>query len=89
MFDQSFSAKNIETVFNVENRKGHIDFARMPQAYRDIVSDIHAFRNEMKAYNQKKKALWTDADERDYELDWTNVNLTKELGAKVSLEVYS
>ena len=57
MFDQSFSAKNIETVFNVENRKGHIDFARMPQAYRDIVSDIHAFRNEMKAYNQKKKAF--------------------------------
>lgn len=75
MFDQSFSAKNIETVFNVENRKGHIDFARMPQSYRDIVSDIHAFRDEMKAYNKKKKALWTDAEKRDYELDKEIIDL--------------
>lgn len=69
MFDQSFSAKNIEVVFNKENRKGHIDFSRMPQAYKDIVTDIHAFRAEMMAYNKKKKATWTDAEKSDYDLD--------------------
>lgn len=69
MFDQSFSAKNIEDVFNVENRKGHIDFTRMPQAYRDIVSDIRMFQTEIKNYNHKKRSTWTEADKADYELD--------------------
>lgn len=75
MFDQSFSAKNIEVIFNIENRKGHIDYSRMPQAYKDCVTDIHAFRAEMKAYNRKKKTTWTDAEKADYNLDKQIVDL--------------
>lgn len=69
MFDQSFSAKNIEEVFNKENRKGNIDFSRMPQDYIELVADIRMFRAEMKDYNKRKKATWTDADRADYNLD--------------------
>lgn len=69
MFDQSFSAKNIEVVFNTENRKGHIDYSRMPQAYIDLVADIRVLQTEMKAYNKKKKSEWNDAIKADYDLD--------------------
>ena len=69
MFDQSFSAKNIEEVFNKENRKGNIDYSRMPQDYIDLVADIRMFRAEIKAYNKRKKTTWTDADKADYDLD--------------------
>ena len=69
MFDQSFSAKNIEVVFNTENRKGNIDYSRMPQAYIDLVADIRALRAEMADINRKKKGEREDQDKAAYELN--------------------
>lgn len=69
MFDQSFSAKNIEVVFNTENRKGRIDYSRMPQPYIDLVTDIRAFQAEIADYNRKKKSEREDKDKADYELN--------------------
>lgn len=69
MFDQSFSAKNIEVVFNTENRKGGIDYSRMPQPYIDLVTDIRAFRAEIADYNRKKKSEREDKDRADYKLN--------------------
>lgn len=75
MFDQSFSAKNIEVIFNTENRKGHIDFSRMPQGYIDNVADIRALRAEMAVCNRKKKASWSETEKADYELDKKLIDL--------------
>lgn len=75
MFDQSFSAKNIEVIFNTENRKGHIEFSRMPQGYIDNVADIRALRAEMAVYNRKKKESWSETEKADYELDKKLIDL--------------
>ena len=34
MLDQSFSAHNLEVIFDLENRKGNIDINWMPDEYR-------------------------------------------------------
>lgn len=34
MLDQSFSAHNLEVIFDLENRKGNIDINWMPEEYR-------------------------------------------------------
>lgn len=75
MFDQSFSAKNIEVVFNTENRKGHIDYSRMSQDYIDCVADIRAIRAEMMSYSCRKKSTWNEKDKDDYELDKQLIDL--------------
>lgn len=69
MFDQSFTAKNIELVFNIENRKGHIDYNRMPLAYNDIVADIRLLQARIKTFNNKKRSTWTNEDIIHYKLD--------------------
>ena len=40
MLDQSFSAHNFEVLFNLENRKGHIDITSMSQPYKDVLAEI-------------------------------------------------
>lgn len=67
MFDQTFSAKNIEVIFNVENRKGHVDLSRMPQPYRDVVAEVKACRTDLKQFSTKKRKDWSDAEHQDYE----------------------
>lgn len=66
MFDQSFSSKHIEVIFNIENRKGHIDFNTMPQAYKDVVTDIRACRNELLLLHKKKQKEWSDDENTRY-----------------------
>lgn len=34
MLDQSFSAKNLEIIFNLSNRKGQIKLSDMPDEYQ-------------------------------------------------------
>ena len=74
MFDQTFSAKNIEVIFNIENRKGHIDLSRMPQPYRDVVADIRACRATLKCFRKKKQKDWNDAEKTQYKQNQDNLS---------------
>ena len=67
MFDQSFSPSNFETIFNIEHRKGRIDYNRMPQDYKDAVSNIQWIKGEMAKQRKKKRNLWTPDEAKDYE----------------------
>ena len=40
MLDQSFSAHNFCTIYNIENRKGHIELDDMPTDFRECVANI-------------------------------------------------
>ena len=67
MFDQSFSPSNFETIFNIEHRKGRIDYNHMPQDYKDAVSNIQWIRGEMSRQRKKKRDQWTPDEIKDYE----------------------
>lgn len=67
MFDQSFSLSNFETIFNLELRKGRIDFNGMPQDYKDVVANIRWTRSAMASQRRKKLATWTADEKKDYD----------------------
>ena len=48
MLDQSFSAKNFETIFTILNRQGKVEIDSMSEGYRAIVEEIHAVNEEKK-----------------------------------------
>lgn len=57
MLDQSFSAHNLEVIFDLENRKGNIDINWMPEAYRNAAAEMKELRcqiSELKAKGRKK-----------------------------------
>lgn len=56
MLDQSFSAHNFEVLFNLENRKGHIDVTSMSQPYEDVLADIKDRKEKLRELRKKKKA---------------------------------
>lgn len=56
MLDQSFSAHNFEVLFNLENRKGHIDITSMSQPYQDVLADIKDSKEKLRELRKKKKA---------------------------------
>lgn len=56
MLDQSFSAHNFEVLFNLENRKGHIDITTMSQPYQDVLADIKDRKEKLRELRKKKKA---------------------------------
>lgn len=62
MFDQSFSAENYLTIFQEENRKGHIAFDTMPEPYRNIVAEIKAKKSAANEITKKKKSNRTEED---------------------------
>lgn len=47
MFDQTFSAANFEAIFEIELRKGLVDFNQMPQEYREAATNVKAVRAEL------------------------------------------
>lgn len=49
MLDQSFSAHNFGTIYNLENRKGHIDLDDMPLEFRNCVIKIKQTRAKIQA----------------------------------------
>ena len=55
MLDQSFSAKNFETIFTLLNRQGKVEIDAMSEDYRAIVGEIHAVNEEIKLLCRKKK----------------------------------
>ena len=56
MLDQSFSAHNFEVLFNLENRKGHIDIKSMSQPYQDVLVEIKGINEKLRELRKKKKA---------------------------------
>lgn len=61
MLDQSFSAHNLEVIFDLENRKGNIDIDWMPESYRNAAAEMKDLRrqiSELKGKGRKK----TDED---------------------------
>ena len=57
MLDQSFSAHNLEVIFDLENRKGNIDIDWMPEGYRDAAAEMKELRrqiSELKSKGRKK-----------------------------------
>ena len=60
MLDQSFSAKNFETIFTLLNRQGKMEIDAMSEDYRSIVGEIHAVNEEIKLLCRKKKTLRTE-----------------------------
>ena len=99
MFDQSFSAENYLTIFQEENRKGHIAFDTMPEPYRNIVAEIKAKKSAANEITKKKKSNRTEEDvaaleelkssvknkqiDRDKELKMNYVNMRKLLIIKI------
>lgn len=65
MFDQSFSSSNFQTIFNIENRKGHIVLGRMSQDYQEVVADMRETKKEMSALRKKKRDQWSEAEVKD------------------------
>ena len=56
MLDQSFSAHNFEVLFNLENRKGHIDIKSMSRPYQDVLAEIKDRNEKLRELRKKKKA---------------------------------
>lgn len=49
MLDQSFSAKNFETIFTLLNRQGKVEIDAMSEDYQAFVGEIHAVNEEVKS----------------------------------------
>lgn len=56
MLDQSFSAHNFEVLFNLENRKGHIDIKSMSRPYQAVLAEIKDRNEKLRELRKKKKA---------------------------------
>ncbi len=57
MLDQSFSAHNLEIIFDLENRKGNIDINWLPDSYRNAAAEMKKLRHqigELKSKGHKK-----------------------------------
>ena len=63
--DQSFSASNFHTIFNLLNRKGKIDVKRLSEGYQNAITDIKDVRGNISEIRKKKKSDWTDKDKEN------------------------
>lgn len=54
MLDQSFSTKNLETIYSLESRKGNIDIQTMPQVYCDVLASLKELRNTISDIKKNK-----------------------------------
>lgn len=53
MLDQSFSAHNLEVIFDLENRKGNIDINWMPEGYRVAAAEMKELRRQIGELKRK------------------------------------
>lgn len=53
MLDQSFSAHNLEVIFDLENRKGNIDINWMPEEYRAAATEMKELRRQISELKSK------------------------------------
>lgn len=68
MLDQSFSAHNFEVLFNLENRKGHIDITSMSQPYQDVLAEIKDRNKKIRVLRKKKKSDRTSEECKEIEI---------------------
>ncbi|MBR7029446.1 MAG: RNA-directed DNA polymerase [Bacteroidaceae bacterium] len=54
MLDQSFSAHNFETIYNLESRKGNIDINTMPEEFRMVIARAEYIKKEIHSLRVKK-----------------------------------
>lgn len=71
MLDQSFSERNFEVIFNLQNRMGKIELTSMPLLYQQIVADIKVTKGQISSLRKKKKLTWTIDDALNFEI-WGN-----------------
>ncbi len=53
MLDQSFSAHNLQVIFDLENRKGNIDIDWMPEAYCSAATEMKELRQQISELKRK------------------------------------
>ena len=64
MLDQSFSAHNLEIIFDLENRKGNIDINWMPEDYRAAAAEMKELRNQISELKRKGRRKTKDDVEK-------------------------
>lgn len=62
MLDQSFSAHNFCTIYNIENRKGHIELDDMPVDFRECVASIKQNKAKIQEIKNLAEEKRTDND---------------------------
>ncbi len=77
MLDQSFSAKNFEVIYNLENRKGNISLDIMPEEYRNAVSDYRVAKNEYRVLEHLDKTLRGDSYDKELRAARDKVEIQK------------
>jgi len=64
MLDQSFSAHNLEIIFDLENRKGNIDINWMPEEYRMAALEMKELRHQIRELKTKGRRKTMEDIER-------------------------
>lgn len=77
MLDQSFSAKNFEAIYSLENRKGNISLDIMPEEYRNAVSDYRETKNEYRILEHLDKTLRGDSYDEELRAARDKVEIQK------------
>lgn len=62
MLDQSFSAHNLEVIFDLENRKGNIDINWMPEEYRAAAIKMKELRHQISEIRSKGRRKTEDIE---------------------------
>lgn len=71
MLDQSFSAHNLEVIFDLENRKGNINIDWMPETYRIAAAEMKDLRRQISELKGKGRKKSDDDIKRIDELEKT------------------
>lgn len=69
MLDQSFSAHNLEVIFDLENRKGNIDINWMPDEYRAAAAEMKELRHQISELRCKGRRKTDEDIEKIEELE--------------------
>lgn len=69
MLDQSFTTRNLEVIFDLENRKGNIDLDWMPVEYRDAVDSMKNLCHQISILKSKARKKSDEDVKRIAELE--------------------
>lgn len=69
MLDQSFSAHNLEVIFDLENRKGNIDISWMLEEYRAAAAEMKKLRRQITDLKSKGRRKTEEYIEKIEELE--------------------
>lgn len=86
MLDQSFSAKNLEIIFNLSNRKGQIKLSDMPDEYQNVVDKLKETKKQRLDIIKKKRSNWTKDDSQSFNLLTDTINELQEKKQKCLCE---